>query len=94
MVIVVPVVQAAIGQTVRAVLIVELALERLDVDPASTFWLGRLASEDHVFASQLGDRAERLDPCAIGLRVRPSGDDSMALLQRRLRGLAGHRDGR
>lgn len=49
-------------------------LERLDVDPASTFWLGRLASEEHVLASQLGDRAERLDPCAIGLRVRPSGD--------------------
>ena len=49
-------------------------LERLDVDPASTFWLGRLASEDHVLASQLGDRAERLDPCAIGLRVRPSGN--------------------
>lgn len=49
-------------------------LERLDVDPASTFWLGRLASEDHVLASQLGDRAERLDPCAIGIRVRPAGD--------------------
>lgn len=48
-------------------------LERLDVDPASTFWLGRLASEDEVLASQLGDRAERLDPCAIGMRVRPSG---------------------
>jgi hypothetical protein len=49
-------------------------LERLDVDPASTFWLGRLASEDHVLASQLGDRAERLDPCAIGIRVRPEGE--------------------
>lgn len=49
-------------------------LERLDVDPASTFWLGRLASEEHVLTSQLGDRAERLDPCAIGLRVRPAGD--------------------
>lgn len=48
-------------------------LQRLDVDPASTFWLGRLASEESVLTSQLGDRAERLDPCAIGLRVRPRG---------------------
>jgi hypothetical protein len=49
-------------------------LDRLEVDPAATFWLGRLASEEEVLHSALGDRAERLDPCAIGIRVRPSGD--------------------
>lgn len=48
-------------------------LERLDVDPASTFWLGRLASEEEVRANLLGERAERLDPCAIGIRLRPTG---------------------
>jgi Helicase conserved C-terminal domain len=46
-------------------------MDRLDVDPASTFWLGRLASEDEVRQNPLGDRAERLDPCAIGIRLRP-----------------------
>jgi hypothetical protein len=45
----------------------------LDVDPGSTFWLGRLASEDEVRQNPIGDRAERLDPCAIGIRLRPAG---------------------
>ena len=48
-------------------------LDRLDTDPASTFWLGRLASEEEVRQNPLGDRAERLDPCAIGIRLRPLG---------------------
>lgn len=47
--------------------------DRLDVDPAATFWLGRLASEEEVRNSDLGDRIERLDPCAIGIRLRPTG---------------------
>ena len=46
-------------------------MDRLDVDPASTFWLGRLASEDEVRRNPIGERAERLDPCAIGIRLRP-----------------------
>jgi hypothetical protein len=46
--------------------------DRLEVEPASTFWLGRLASEEEVQQNPLGDRAERLDPCAIGIRLRPS----------------------
>jgi len=45
--------------------------ERLDVAPDSTFWLGRLASQQYVAAGGLGDRGERLDPCAIGIRLRP-----------------------
>jgi hypothetical protein len=48
-------------------------IDRLDVDPASTFWLGRLASEDEVRRNPIGERAERLDPCAIGIRLRPFG---------------------
>ncbi|MGY1728368.1 helicase-related protein [Geodermatophilus sp. SYSU D01062] len=48
-------------------------LERLDVDPGATFWLGRLASGEEVQNSPLGDRGERLDPCAIGIRLRPVG---------------------
>jgi hypothetical protein len=47
--------------------------EHLDVEPGSTFWLGRLASEEEVKQNPLGDRAERLDPCAIGVRLRPAG---------------------
>ena len=41
-------------------------------DPASTFWLGRLSTEEHVLqaATEFGDR---LDPCALGIRVRPAG---------------------
>lgn len=48
-------------------------LDRLDVAPSATFWLGRLACEEEVQGSAMGDRAERLDPCAIGIRVRPHG---------------------
>lgn len=46
-------------------------VQRLSEDPRGTFWLGRLASEDTVQASGLGSRGERLDPCAIDIRVRP-----------------------
>jgi hypothetical protein len=47
--------------------------DRLDVDPSATFWIGRLASEEEVEQNPIGDRAERLDPCAIGIRLRPAG---------------------
>jgi hypothetical protein len=46
--------------------------DTLEVDPGGKFWLGRLASEREVANSRLGDRAERLDPCAIGVRIRPA----------------------
>lgn len=45
--------------------------DELDVEPRGSFWLGRLASEESVISSQLGSRGERLDPCAIDIRVRP-----------------------
>lgn len=46
-------------------------LTELDVDPSATLWLGRLAGEASVAANPLGERAERLDPCAVGMRLRP-----------------------
>lgn len=48
-------------------------LDTLTVDPAATFWLGRLAAEDEVRSGPVNDRYERLDPCAIGIRLRPAG---------------------
>ena len=47
-------------------------LTTLDVDPSATFWMGRLAAEDEVAQSSIGERAERLDPCAIGIRLKPA----------------------
>jgi hypothetical protein len=41
--------------------------------PESVFWLGRLTSEDEVAQNRLGDRGERLDPCATGVTVRLTG---------------------
>jgi hypothetical protein len=40
--------------------------------PRSLYWLGRLAPEASVLNSPLGQRAGVLDPCAIGIRVRPA----------------------
>lgn len=48
-------------------------LDRLEVEPSGTFWLGRLACEDEVKKGGGDERAERLDPCAIGIRFRPAG---------------------
>lgn len=47
-------------------------IDTLDVSPSSTFWLGKLASEEEVVNSVIGVRAERLDPCAITIRLKPS----------------------
>lgn len=47
-------------------------LERLEVAPSGTFWLGRLACEDEVLKGAADERSERLDPCAIGIRLRPA----------------------
>lgn len=48
---------------------------RLNVAPEGRFWLGRLAPEERVRESRLGERAERLDPCEVGFRVRPTSLD-------------------
>lgn len=47
-------------------------LDSLDVEPSGKFWFGRIAPEKHVIELGLGDRGERLEPCAIGIRVRPT----------------------
>jgi|GEM_PF-2775224 len=52
----------------------------LSVAPRGRLWLGRVAPEAVVQQSRLGERAERLDPCEIGLRVRPSALDSRNIL--------------
>lgn len=48
-------------------------IERLEVEPAGNFWLGRLATEEGVVQRGLGERGERLDPCAMGMRLLASG---------------------
>lgn len=47
-------------------------LDRLEVAPSGTFWLGRLACEQEVQKAAGDERSERLDPCAIGIRLRPA----------------------
>lgn len=46
-------------------------LQRFEVDPAGRLWLGRLSPRDVVMKAGLGERGERIDPCAVGMRVRP-----------------------
>ena len=46
----------------------------LQVDPSGLFWLGRLAPEAEISQSILGERAERLEPCAVGMRLTPNSD--------------------
>lgn len=41
----------------------------LDVSPVGRFWLGRLGPKDDV--TKTDGRGDRLEPCAIGLRIRP-----------------------
>lgn len=42
-------------------------------EPSGRFWLGVLWPEERVIGLQFGDRAERITPCAVGIRVRPAG---------------------
>ncbi|MGK5738128.1 helicase-related protein [Micromonospora sp. URMC 103] len=45
-------------------------LESLDADPSGVFWLGRLAPESAAIARP--GRERRMDPCAVGIRLRPA----------------------
>src|SRR3954471_2362093 len=54
-------------------------LDRLEVAPSGTFWLGRLACEDEVRKGASNERSERLDPCAIGIRLRPVAAPSWSM---------------
>ncbi len=51
----------------------------LPVAPRGRFWLGRLAPEIVVQNSRLGERSERLEPCEVGIRVRPSAVDGRSV---------------
>lgn len=44
----------------------------LDVEPSGKYWLGRLQSAEAVLNSDYGDRGERLEPCALGIKVKPA----------------------
>lgn len=48
-------------------------LHDLTVEPSNSFWLGRIAPEGDVAADGTG-HLERLNPCSIGIRVRPATD--------------------
>lgn len=45
----------------------------LKVEPSGKYWLGRLQSAEAVAESDWGDRGERLEPCAFGIKVKPRG---------------------
>jgi len=55
-------------------------MQLLPVAPRGRFWLGRLAPEVVVQNSRLGERSERLEPCELGVRVRPSEVDQRAVI--------------
>ncbi len=44
-----------------------------ELDPSSRFWLGTLAPEEGQLTRGIGERGERLDPSAVGIRVQPVG---------------------
>ena len=77
-----PVIGAATAETFVAWLLSEVVSDArgdrvpvLDVAPSGRLWLGRLAPTAKVQNSRLGERAERLEPCEVGLRVRPDRTD-------------------
>ncbi len=55
-------------------------MQMLPVRPDGRLWLGRLAPEIKVQNSRLGERSERLEPCEVGVRVRPSAVDGRTLV--------------
>ena len=48
-----------------------------NVDPTGRFWLGKLGPKD--FVTLQDDRGDRLEPCAIGLRLRPQNPGPWSL---------------
>lgn len=47
--------------------------------PSGKFWLGRLAPEADIIANDYGERGERLEPCAVGFRIKT--DTTKALVR-------------
>ncbi len=54
-------------------------MDTLPVAPKGRLWLGRLAPEVVVQNSRLGERSERLEPCEVGVRLRPSEVEGRAV---------------
>ena len=48
-------------------------IDDLEITPSGRFWLGTLVTEDFQMRMDRGERGERLDPCAMGIRLQPSG---------------------
>jgi hypothetical protein len=44
----------------------------LTVEPSGKYWLGRLQPTEAVAENDWGDRGERLEPCAMGIKVKPA----------------------
>lgn len=56
------------------------SLRESPLEPEGRFWLGRLSPQEAVIERGLGERGERLDPCAIGFRLRvPNGSGQSAV---------------
>lgn len=47
-------------------------VEESETAPSGRFWLGRLAPEESAFRLA-GERGERMEPCASGVRFKPAG---------------------
>lgn len=54
-------------------------MQTLPVRPDGRLWLGRLAPEIKTQNSRLGERSERLEPCELGVRIRPTALDGRSL---------------
>lgn len=49
-------------------------LDLLDVNPSGKLWAARLQPTEALKNNPLGDRAERLEPCAQGFKLNPKSD--------------------
>ena len=54
-------------------------IDHLETSPAGRHWLGKLATEEGQLRMAMGDRGERLDPCAMGIRIQPGGSAPWAI---------------
>jgi hypothetical protein len=51
------------------------AVDESEVGPSGRFWMGRLSPVAATQENRLGERGERLDPCEVGVRLRPTALD-------------------
>ena len=53
----------------------------MEVLPSGKFWLGRLAPEIDIISSDYGERGERLEPCAVGFRIKTNSAKALARIR-------------